>query len=191
MFINGSGSELRQKSDLQIQQESKFFSRLLSKESSMANPSSRVYYGGLPGAVPFLWESQPGTPKYDHDHDHVHDHHVLVPPLTPPPSFYSKSNKKSIIQKHSRSNLLNTLFPKKVNLKKTQLPSSLPKSLSSPLSPSVSDNSSMFRGKFSSSSSSFDSRGDEYDEVDSGSPRSTLCFGIGGRGRLRRGCYQL
>ncbi|EEC70004.1 hypothetical protein OsI_00543 [Oryza sativa Indica Group] len=43
---------------------SKVFSKLLSRESAAAAPSFRVYYGvASAGSVPFLWESQPGTPK--------------------------------------------------------------------------------------------------------------------------------
>ncbi|KAF8392435.1 hypothetical protein HHK36_022777 [Tetracentron sinense] len=45
---------------LQIKQDDKFFSRLISKESTKANSSFRVYYGDASGAVPFMWESQPG-----------------------------------------------------------------------------------------------------------------------------------
>ncbi|RVX02991.1 hypothetical protein CK203_016672 [Vitis vinifera] len=57
----GSGHDhhLPQES-LQIKEEGRLFSRLLSKESSMANSSYRVlYYAGASGAVPFMWEIQP------------------------------------------------------------------------------------------------------------------------------------
>lgn len=165
-----SGSpELHQKS-LQIKQDDKFFSRLLSKESSMANPSLRVYYGGEPGAIPFLWESRPGTPKHTFCDS-------TLPPLTPPPSYYSNSNKNPI-KKHSRSSLLQALFSK-TSLKKINL---------SPLSSSFSSSrsSSMFapistptkyHGR--SRSSSFNSRGGDDQDDTLGSPTSTLCFGIG------------
>ncbi|KAI4302655.1 hypothetical protein MLD38_038376 [Melastoma candidum] len=73
----------RQGSFRLIRSEDGFFSRLLSKETSLANPSFRVYYGGIPGSIPFLWETQPGTPK------HVL-HNDPLPPLTPPPSYYTK-----------------------------------------------------------------------------------------------------
>ncbi|KAA8533995.1 hypothetical protein F0562_031512 [Nyssa sinensis] len=54
-----AGHDLPQKF-LQIKQDDKFFSRLLSKESSKSESSFRVlYYGGASGAVPFTWESQP------------------------------------------------------------------------------------------------------------------------------------
>ncbi|EXB99401.1 hypothetical protein L484_016377 [Morus notabilis] len=191
-----NSGQVPQKS-LQIEQDDKFFSRLLSKESSMAYPSSRVlYYGGRPGSVPFLWESEPGTPK-----SKSCGYESLVPPLTPPPSYYfNTSHKKKNIQKRSRSsNLLNTLFPKKMpnislNKKTPYSSSALPNSLWS------SENSSMlvslnnaptavgaFCGRSSttsrfssSSSSSFDWRGQEEDH-EVGSPNSTLCFG----------CYRL
>ncbi|EEE53930.1 hypothetical protein OsJ_00509 [Oryza sativa Japonica Group] len=62
---------------------SKVFSKLLSRESAAAAPSFRVYYGvASAGSVPFLWESQPGTPK-----NAMSD--AVLPPLTPPPSYYT------------------------------------------------------------------------------------------------------
>ncbi|KAM3347153.1 hypothetical protein ACQJBY_021242 [Aegilops geniculata] len=64
-------------------QGGKLLSRLLTRDSSAAAPSFRVYYGvSSAGAVPFLWESQPGTPK-----NAVSD--AAMPPLTPPPSYYA------------------------------------------------------------------------------------------------------
>uniref|UniRef100_A0A0D9UX64 Uncharacterized protein n=1 Tax=Leersia perrieri TaxID=77586 RepID=A0A0D9UX64_9ORYZ len=63
---------------------SKVFSKLMSRESAAAAPSFRVYYGvASAGSVPFLWESQPGTPKNDAVS------HSVLPPLTPPPSYYN------------------------------------------------------------------------------------------------------
>ncbi|KAF7035205.1 hypothetical protein CFC21_046121 [Triticum aestivum] len=64
-------------------QGGKLLSRLLTRDSSAAAPSFRVYYGvSSAGAVPFLWESQPGTPK-----NAISD--AAMPPLTPPPSYYA------------------------------------------------------------------------------------------------------
>nr|POE94959.1 hypothetical protein CFP56_59735 [Quercus suber] len=83
---------------------SKLFSRLLSKENSVANPSFRVYYGGNSGAIPFMWESQPGTPKHTFSE-------ASIPPLTPPPSYYSSPTSKTM-KKNPKPNLLYTLFPK-------------------------------------------------------------------------------
>ncbi|CAG7867469.1 unnamed protein product [Brassica rapa] len=41
------------------------------------------YYGGSSAAVPFKWESQPGTPRQRHS--------PVSPPLTPPPSYFYAS----------------------------------------------------------------------------------------------------
>ncbi|KAF3790334.1 hypothetical protein EJ110_NYTH09260 [Nymphaea thermarum] len=71
-----------QPKSLYISKDDKFFNRLLSKETSNANTSCRVYYGVAAGEVPFQWETRPGTPKRPAPTDHI-------PPLTPPPSFLS------------------------------------------------------------------------------------------------------
>ncbi|KAJ4805102.1 oxysterol-binding 4B-like protein [Rhynchospora pubera] len=172
---------------LHISKEDKFYSRLLTKESSVANPSFRVYYGGASGAVPFLWESQPGTPKNP-------IHNTMLPPLTPPPSYFSnlKSNntpKRSI----SKPNLITTILPK-ISLKKSQSHSSISSTSSSSTSSTSSNSSSSpasvgphcRRARLSSPRSSFSSKGDDYDS-DDGSPTSTLCFGRrhGPAGRAR------
>lgn len=60
-------------------QDNKCVSRLISKETSIVNSSCRVYYGEA-AAVPFEWESQPGTPKHTLSE-------TTLPPLTPPPSY--------------------------------------------------------------------------------------------------------
>ncbi|CAJ1810467.1 unnamed protein product [Sphenostylis stenocarpa] len=166
-------AEVPQKAVLQIKQDDKFFSRLLSKENSLSKPSFRMAV-----AVPFVWESQPGTPKYTFSEG-------TLPPLTPPPSYYVNStNKNKPVKKSSRSNLFLALFPK-INLKKTILSPSSSSSLSSP-SPSrlsTSDSSKVVpvgkhsRRRFLSFGSSFDFRGDDEDEG-STSPTSTLCFGL-------------
>lgn len=189
MFSAGNNpSEIPQKS-LQIQRDDKFFSRLLSKESSLAQPSLRIYYGGLPGAVPFLWESQPGTPKFKFCDD-------TLPPLTPPPSYYTNSNKKPA-KKASRFNLLHTLFPKKdfINVKKTKQQSlTSQSSVVFPMNTNKYHHQGMTR--FSSPSSSLDSLlGDDDDDEDHavgvGSPNSTLCFSFSRASSSvgLRGCY--
>ncbi|XP_057450539.1 uncharacterized protein LOC130742449 [Lotus japonicus] len=166
--------ELPQKSVLQIKKDDKFFCRLLSKESSMSNPSFRV----AAVAVPFVWESQPGTPKY------TFSEHTL-PPLTPPPSYHLKNVNatKKTEKKSSRSKYFLALIPK-FNLKKmimsssssSSLPSPHPSWSSSPDSSSkVVPDAKFGRRRFLSSS--FDFRG-ENEKVGSGSPTSTLCFGI-------------
>ncbi|KAE8726700.1 Aspartate aminotransferase isoform 1 [Hibiscus syriacus] len=167
-MLNTSPDHLPHNKTLEIKQNNKFFSRLLSKENSVTNLSFRVYYGGLSGAVPFMWESQLGTPKYTFSD-------TSIPPLTPPPSFYSKSTTKPIKNKRSRSGLLQALFPKMISLKK-----------SSNLVPSSPSSSSMFvamsprkdqkRSRFSNT--------DDENGAAIGSPTSTLCFDIG-RGKSR------
>ncbi|KAJ4704284.1 Alkylated DNA repair protein [Melia azedarach] len=162
MFSGTSTNSDLSKTSIQIKQDDKFFSRLLSKENSSANPSFRVYYGGGAGAVPFLWESRPGTPKCALSE-------TSLPPLTPPPSYYSNSDKnnKPVKKLHSRS--------------KTSWPSSNFSLMVPITSPKKYYRA---RSRFSSRGSSFDSRAD-YEEaaVDIGSPNSTLCFG------RFRGCY--
>ncbi|OEL24728.1 hypothetical protein BAE44_0014253 [Dichanthelium oligosanthes] len=69
-------------SPLRIRQDGKFYERLLTKESSAASLSFR-YYWAEPGAVPFVWESQPGTPK-DAARMAVAG---ALPTITPPPSY--------------------------------------------------------------------------------------------------------
>ncbi|XP_010937980.1 uncharacterized protein [Elaeis guineensis] len=181
-------SDLPQKS-LQIRQDDKFYSRLLSKESSPANSSFRVYYGVASGSVPFLWESQPGTPKSTIPT-------TTLPPLTPPPSYYS-SPTSTISKKSSKSKLIHTILPKLTTLRKDHAPPSPSVSLSS--SPASSSSSSLFsplgstgthqRRRSSSSRLSFSSPGED-EESDDGSPTSTLCFRVrrGATGRLR-GCH--
>ncbi|CAI9761902.1 unnamed protein product [Fraxinus pennsylvanica] len=96
----------------EIKSDGKFFSRLLSKETSKTNPSFRVYYGDVSGTVPFSWETCPGTPKHQSFYDTS-----LIPPVTPPPYYSTNINKP--IKRNSRSRLLHTLLrrinPKKVN----------------------------------------------------------------------------
>ncbi|PIN01261.1 hypothetical protein CDL12_26229 [Handroanthus impetiginosus] len=93
-------------------------SRLLSKEKynskQNADASYRVlYYGGAAGSVPFLWESQPGTPKNTFNDD-------PLPPLTPPPSYCSSPRTTLLRKKNSKSSkILNSIFQrvpsKKIN----------------------------------------------------------------------------
>ncbi|KAF5959725.1 hypothetical protein HYC85_000934 [Camellia sinensis] len=166
---------------LQIKQEDKFFSRLLSKESSKAEPSFRVlYYGGASGAVPFMWESQPGTPKHP-----LSD--PSLPPLTPPPSYQSNPKSKSK-QKISKPSFLSIIFPR-ITTKKNHV---LPALSSSSVSTSCSSGS--YSSSFAPMNNPFihprvclsDQRStfrfgvddDDHGDGDARSPNSTLCFGV-------------
>ncbi|KAF8748248.1 hypothetical protein HU200_012992 [Digitaria exilis] len=64
------------------------------ERASLATASFRVYYSLRPGAVPFLWESTPGTPKSAAAiaaTASVAPAEVAgagLPPISPPPSSY-------------------------------------------------------------------------------------------------------
>ncbi|CAN0923850.1 hypothetical protein LINGRAHAP2_LOCUS33789 [Linum grandiflorum] len=63
--------------------------RIMSKDINTPNPSFRVYYGGASVAVPFTWETAPGTPKHHSSGDDSNNRQI---PLSPPPSFYSAAS---------------------------------------------------------------------------------------------------
>ncbi|CAL9039055.1 unnamed protein product [Musa banksii] len=153
------------KDSLQIKQGDEFYCRLLSKESSEANPSFRVYHAVASGTVPFLWESQPGTPKHMSSA-------AALPPLTPPPSYYY-STRNSISMKASKSSFLRTILPKLTLRKIHTSPRSSLSSSSVSSSSSSAFGRSDRRGSSSSPASYFAS-----EEFDDGSPASTLCFGV-------------
>ncbi|KAL6848126.1 hypothetical protein ACP4OV_022254 [Aristida adscensionis] len=159
---------------LELEQGSKVFSKLFSRESSAAAPSFRVYYGvASAGSVPFLWESQPGTPKNDAVSTDT------LPPLTPPPSYYAAA----------KATILAAILPKIVlhrRSRSSSLPSSTPSSATSSCSSSSSSSwswsSASFRGEQSPACSSMRSRihafsvvGDDNDDDDDRAPPPT-CF---------------
>lgn len=88
---HGGGAETprsKPQSPLRIRHDGEFYARLLTKESGSAHPSFR-YYGAGPGAVPFVWESHPGTPKDDHSSSASSA--AVVPAITPPPSYHLRA----------------------------------------------------------------------------------------------------
>ncbi|KAJ1282459.1 hypothetical protein BS78_03G053500 [Paspalum vaginatum] len=129
---------------------SKVFSKLFTRESSAAAPSFRVYYGvASAGSVPFLWESQPGTPKNDAIST------ATLPPLTPPPSYYTARQQQATHhrsatgKKHSRQyiSIFSAILPKIILHRRSRS--------SSTGSPSASScSSSASSSAFSSSTSS-------------------------------------
>ena len=144
------------------------------KESSQVNTSSRIYYYGG-ASVPFLWETRPGTPKHPRFSESFH-----LPPLTPPPSYFSSSlssgNKLSKARtKQTRS--VKTLFNAKHHV---SCPSF---SWSSTTSSSSSSMSSSHRSKtvypankcFLFCSRSY-VKDDDEEEIGSSSPTSTLYY---------------
>ncbi|XP_074586489.1 uncharacterized protein LOC141842166 [Curcuma longa] len=64
-----------------MEEENNLNSGLLSASASFRE----LYYGAVAGAVPFEWESRPGTPKNDRA---AASSAVDPDPLTPPPCYY-------------------------------------------------------------------------------------------------------
>ncbi|KAG8068321.1 hypothetical protein GUJ93_ZPchr0005g15495 [Zizania palustris] len=88
-------------SPLRITHDGEFYARLLTKESSQGNPSFR-YYGAGTGAVPFVWESHPGTPKVDASSCRVLAAAAAdVPAITPLPSYHLRAASVSSHGGHS------------------------------------------------------------------------------------------
>lgn len=196
------------KKSFRIKQDDKFFSRLLSKEASQPNSSCRIYYGEAAGAIPFVWESQPGTPKY------TLFENASLPPLTPPPSYVSSTPTSKSMHRSPKSSkpkllLLTTLFPGKDQKARRKL--SQPSSLSSLSSTSSTTSSSSSWSNFSASkvdkrrplflADSGSSVGpfdfpaeydDHDDEVAFRSPTSILCFPVKKKTwDFLAGCYQM
>lgn len=185
----------------QIKQDGKFFSRLLSREGSVANTSSRLpYYGGAARSVPFTWESQPGTPK------HVFSDASLRP-LTPPPSISTPvltGSSSSSQGRHRKRNLSMSAAFSRFTSKRSHRasPSSSVSSGSTSSSSWSSYNSSPSTSRFrihrhffscSGSSMLYDNEeiGDEKEDG-YGSPDLTLSFGERRTYSDKfRGCYSM
>ncbi|KAK9069095.1 hypothetical protein SSX86_013211 [Deinandra increscens subsp. villosa] len=140
---------------------------------SKHNSCVEVYYGGAPVAVPFKWESQPGTPR-------VRIHERPLPPLTPPPSYLCNSP-KTTNKKISRpkGGILQAFLPML----------SIRKNHNSPGSPASSESSSLFSPSsysdcpsplYTPNNHKQTQRKSSEDQERYGSPVSTLCF------RMRR-----
>lgn len=182
MLPNGSDLPIR---TFRTKRDENPSSRCPTRQISMGNSSLEVYYGGSSLSIPFIWESQPGTPK-------IRSQETPLPPLTPPPSYHFNPSKFPV-KKHSKSSLLHSVLPK-LTPKKTNSPTSPASpasSSSSPWSSSHSIPSSPFapnlHGQSRVSSPRLYDDFSIYEEDKYGSPVSTLCFGItrGIRGRSR------
>ncbi|KAL5201950.1 hypothetical protein ABZP36_012902 [Zizania latifolia] len=102
-LINGAeAAASKPQSPLRITHDGEFYARLLTKESSQGNPSFR-YYGAGTCAVPFVWESHPGTPKVDASSScrMLAAAAADVPAITPPPSYHLRSASVSSYGGHS------------------------------------------------------------------------------------------
>ncbi|KAF2296891.1 hypothetical protein GH714_011364 [Hevea brasiliensis] len=147
----------------------------------MARSLEENYQGGSSVAVPFIWESRPGTPK-------IKFRENPLPPLTPPPSYFYTSA-KTPTRKHSIPNPFSNIFSKRTARRRTSFPvspasSSSSSSYSSQFSSPATVLRSRERHEMSNTRKSFESR--MVDEDDCESPVSTLCFGIGRRGNAAR-----
>ncbi|PPR84080.1 hypothetical protein GOBAR_AA36634 [Gossypium barbadense] len=167
MWSDSSSHEIQPHKALQIKLDDKFFCRLMSKETSMSNSSSMVYYGSASGAIPFMWESHPGTPKHPSPH-------TSLPPLTPPPSYHSSLNSKSqpVPKKNSKSTLFSSIVRKLIS----------DRSKDKPCFSFTIKLSHRLRGYFSCSCSISPVHNCMDDDDHAGerlrSTASTLCFGI-------------
>ncbi|KAF9670947.1 hypothetical protein SADUNF_Sadunf13G0122100 [Salix dunnii] len=201
-----SSSKLPQKSLKLKQHDKKGSSERVTRDVSMAKLSTEDYHVGASVAVPFTWESQPGTPK-------IRFRENPLPPLTPPPSYFYNTPERPT-KKLSKSSLLNSIFPKR-SASKTNLPASPASSSSSSSSSSRLSSSwsatysvpsspmkfSKSRGGYNGISNPrqyFDTRKmmpnrDDQDHENKCDeyPVSTLCCGGNGRGASAksRGCY--
>ncbi|XP_018437939.1 uncharacterized protein LOC108810317 [Raphanus sativus] len=153
-------------------------SNLIVKESSQVNSSSRIYYYGG-ASVPFLWETRPGTPKHSRFSDSFH-----LPPLTPPPSYYSSSLSSGNILSKDRTKQtrsVKTLFNPKRHVSRPSFSwsssttssssSSSSSSFASPRSKSLQRAKSCY---FSCSRSQV--KEDDEEEIGLSSPTTALCY---------------
>lgn len=177
-------SDLPSSLSIKTKEEKRFStsSRRLSNEMSIHHSSVvEVYYGGAPVAVPFKWESQPGTPR-------VRFRETPLPPLTPPPSFlFNSPTTPSKKNSKPKGGILHAVFPRLTSTRKNQ---------NSPLSStSSSESSSLFPpSSYSDSASSIyirqnhmESRRKSFEDQDRPkSPVSTLCFRIRRRATPQR-----
>ncbi|XP_027333743.1 YLP motif-containing protein 1-like [Abrus precatorius] len=159
--------------------------RKLKRES--ANVPNEAYHVES-ASIPFVWESQPGTPK-------VRFKESSLPPLTPPPSYYQNATKKPNIKAKNKNSpkatLLQTIFPMRTARKSSVPPqpgSSNFLSYSSSSSSSSSLSSSSPRPtsySVPSSPMTHSSKIGEEDEDLYEVTGSSLCFG----NARSRGCY--
>ncbi|CAN8317594.1 unnamed protein product [Cochlearia groenlandica] len=159
-------------------------SKLIVKESSLVNSSSRIYYYNG-ASVPFLWETRPGTPKHP-----LFSESLRLPPLTPPPSYYSSAsssssssgNKQSNKMRAKQARFVKNLLNGKHHVSRPSFSwsssSSSSSSSFSPSSPPSSKTEHHRQKKCYLSCSRSYVKDDEEEEINgsSSSPTSTLCY---------------
>ncbi|XP_057441730.1 uncharacterized protein LOC130733527 isoform X2 [Lotus japonicus] len=146
----GLGNKTLRESDtksFRLKQDDRFFSKIIAKEASEVNSSSRVfYYGQTSVAVPFTWEEKPGTPKHPLSE-------TSLPPLTPPPSYHTKTKSKNK-GRNSKLNIFSCILQRFSSSRKSTNVSSF----SSPSSFSSSSSSSTWSMVYPSYSNSIRDR---------------------------------
>ncbi|KFK36929.1 hypothetical protein AALP_AA4G191000 [Arabis alpina] len=153
-------------------------SKIIVKESSQVNSSSRIYYYNG-ASVPFLWETRPGTPKHD-----LFSESFRLPPLTPPPSYYSSSSLKQENKARTKqSRFVKTLFHGKQHVSRPSLSWSSTTSSSSSSTSSFSSSSPpsskpvpRVKKCYLSCSRSYVKDDDREEDLRLSSPTSTLCY---------------
>ncbi|GAB2229535.1 hypothetical protein Droror1_Dr00013781 [Drosera rotundifolia] len=165
-----------------LQSDGIFLSRQLSKKTSsslsnnMGAASFRVYYGGENVNVPFMWESKPGTPK--HNIVTPLDEGSTMPPLTPPPSYYTKIIPTKRSSSRSSNSFINSLakFAPRI---RPRLSSSSPSRSSSSSESSWKSISTYSPSRiFRKSRSILFDHGLDKEEIRSYFPTPSLCFGM-------------
>ncbi|KAJ0262425.1 Uncharacterized protein HA466_0053590 [Hirschfeldia incana] len=141
------------------------------KESSQVNASSRIYYYGG-ASVPFLWETRPGTPKHA-----LFSESFRLPPLTPPPSYYSSSGNKLSEVRPKQTRFVKTFFNGKHHETRPTFSWSSTTSSSSSSSSLSPRSKIVHRAKtcYLSCSRSY-VKDDDEEEIGLSSPTSTLCY---------------
>lgn len=89
---------------VQKKQNKKIISYDENLSRQLSNISNEDYHVVKSASVPFVWESQPGTPK-------VRSRENSLPPLTPPPSYLRNATKKPITKPKAR--FFQNIFPKR------------------------------------------------------------------------------
>lgn len=163
--------------------------------SNMSNSSIEAAGGGGEyhaqelAAVPFVWESSPGTPKrHITKKSSNHKFEYIIPPLTPPPSYEYRNHKirsvcsstKKKKQNDANVNLIQSIFPR-LSLKRDHSPYPSLSSSSTTTSSSSPPTTSSSSSSPSSQSFEYSSAMEEEEEAaaggrSGGSPVSTLCF---------------
>ncbi|OMO86925.1 hypothetical protein CCACVL1_09381 [Corchorus capsularis] len=99
-----------------FQGDGSFLKKILARKSFRGN-SIRLFYTENPAAVPFDWETQPGTPK--------HPQSETIPRIKPPPAMHSRALDKpkfaSSPHHHTRVAMSCFTFPRRRSCRKTHM----------------------------------------------------------------------